>query len=269
MPEGHIIHRLAAENRKAFGGRPVQVSSPQGRFADDAKLIDGQVLAEAEATGKHLFLGFEEGAWVHIHLGLYGGFTFGTGPAPAAVGMVRLRLETDDAHADLRGPNTCALITGAEKAAVAARLGPDPLRADADPEAAWRRISASRTTVAALLMDQKVLAGVGNVYRAEVLFRHGINPHRAGRDLARSEWDTIWADLVALMREGVGAGRIDTVRPEHTPEAMGRPPRLDDHGGEVYVYRRAAMPCLVCGTDVRTESHASRNLFWCPTCQAA
>lgn len=93
MPEGHIIHRLAAESTEAFGGRPVRVSSPQGRFADDAKLIDGQVLAGAEAIGKHLFLGFEEGAWVHVHLGLYGGLTFGAGPAPAPVGLIRLRLE--------------------------------------------------------------------------------------------------------------------------------------------------------------------------------
>ncbi|MFC8450566.1 Fpg/Nei family DNA glycosylase [Kitasatospora sp. NPDC057223] len=269
MPEGHIIHRLAAENFTAFGKRPVRVSSPQGRFAADAELIDGQLLTEAEATGKHLFLGFEEGAWLHIHLGLYGGFTFAEGPAPAPVGLVRLRLENDDSYADLRGPTTCELLTAAGKAAVHARLGPDPLRADADAGLAWRRISASRTTVAALLMDQKVLAGVGNVYRAEVLFRLGISPHRAGRDLTRAEWDAIWADLVALMHEGVDAGRIDTVRPEHTPEAMGRPPRVDDHGGEVYVYRRAAMPCLVCGTAVRTEQHAARNLFWCPRCQQA
>ncbi|MFE7194207.1 Fpg/Nei family DNA glycosylase [Kitasatospora sp. NPDC057541] len=270
MPEGHIIHRLAAENHRAFGGRPVRASSPQGRFADGAKLIDGRELVAAEATGKHLFLGFGEDAWVHVHLGLYGGFTFGAtadGPVPEPVGLVRLRLENDEHYADLRGPNTCALITDAEKAAVAARLGPDPLRADADPDAAWRRIAGSRTTVAALLMDQKVLAGVGNVYRAEVLFRHGIDPQLPGRALRRAEWDAVWADLVTLMREGVGAGRIDTVRPEHTPEAMNRPPRVDDHGGEVYVYRRAGQPCLICATDIRTEQHASRNLFWCPTCQ--
>jgi len=267
VPEGHIIHRLAAENFKTFGDRPARVSSPQGRFAEGAALIDGQLLAEAEAHGKHLFLGFETGAWLHIHLGLYGGFTFGSGPAPDPVGLIRLRLENDEAYADLRGPTTCELLTPAEKAAVHARLGPDPLRPDAAPATAWQRISRSGSTIAALLMDQKVLAGVGNVYRAEVLFRLGINPHRPGRDLTRAEWDAIWADLVALMHEGVGAGRIDTVRPEHTPEAMGRPPRVDDHGGEVYVYRRTAMPCLVCGADVRTEKHAARNLFWCPGCQ--
>ncbi|WP_405010380.1 Fpg/Nei family DNA glycosylase [Kitasatospora sp. NBC_01539] len=266
MPEGHIIHRLAGENHRAFGGRPVRVASPQGRFADGAERLDGRTLDEAEAHGKHLFLGFGED-WLHIHLGLYGGFTFGDGRAPAPIGLVRLRMANDDGYADLRGPNTCELLGPGEKKAVHDRLGPDPLRPDADPDAAWRRISRSSTTVAALLMDQKVLAGVGNVYRAEVLFRLGINPHRAGRDVTRREWDAIWSDLVSLMADGVGAGRIDTVRPEHTPQAMGRPPRVDDHGGEVYVYRRTAMPCLVCRTPVRTESHAARNLFWCPSCQ--
>lgn len=116
-------------------------------------------------------------------------------------------------------------------------------------------------------MDQKVIAGVGNVYRAEVLFRHGIDPYRAGRDLTRAEWDTIWADLGELMREGVRNNRIDTVRPEHLPEAMGRPPRKDDHGGEVYVYRRANLPCHICRTEIRTADLVSRNLFWCPRCQ--
>jgi endonuclease-8/formamidopyrimidine-DNA glycosylase len=72
---------------------------------------------------------------------------------------------------------------------------------------------------------------------------------------------------VLLMAEGVRVGRIDTVRPEHTPEAMGRPPRVDDHGGEVYVYRRAGLPCLVCGTPVAAAQVAARNLFWCPGCQ--
>jgi endonuclease-8 len=77
----------------------------------------------------------------------------------------------------------------------------------------------------------------------------------------------MWEDLVALMAEGVRTGRIDTVRPEHTPEAMGRPPRVDDHGGEVYVYRRTGQPCHVCGAPVRTEELLGRNLFWCPRCQ--
>jgi endonuclease-8 len=290
MPEGHTIHRLAAGIAERFGGRPVRVDSPQGKFADGAALIDGQVLAAADAHGKHLFLGFPGFAdfspgsgdawadtwadtwvetWVHIHLGLYGKVSLGSGPPPPPAGQIRLRLVGSDAYAELRGPNTCALVGRAERQAIRERLGPDPLRADADadPGLAWRRIAVSRTPIAVLLLDQRVLAGVGNVYRAEVLFRHGIDPHRPGRELGRAAWDAIWADLAELMAEGVRTGRIDTVRPEHTPEAMGRPPRVDDHGGEVYVYRRAGQPCHLCGARVRTAALAGRNLFWCPGCQ--
>ncbi|WP_030383072.1 MULTISPECIES: Fpg/Nei family DNA glycosylase [unclassified Streptomyces] len=272
MPEGHTIHRLAQDYARFTGGAArgaLRVSSPQGKFADAAALLDRTALTATEAHGKHLFLGFAATGWVHIHLGLFGKVAFGDAPAPPPTDTVRLRLADDTGYVDLRGPTTCALITDPEKQAIHARLGPDPLRADADPDAAYRRISRSRTTIAALLMDQKIVAGVGNVYRAEVLFRHGIDPYRPGRDLTPAEWDAIWADLVELMHEGVRLNRIDTVRPAHTPEAMGRPPRVDDHGGEVYVYRRANLPCHLCGTPVRTAGLAGRNLFWCPTCQTA
>ncbi|MFI1797247.1 Fpg/Nei family DNA glycosylase [Streptomyces sp. NPDC020379] len=267
MPEGHTIHRLAQDHAERFRGQKIRVTSPQGKFSDSAALLDGHGLTTAEAHGKHLFLGFAEHGWIHIHLGLFGKYTFGGAPVPPPTDTVRLRLATATAYADLRGPTTCALVTDGEKQAIHDRLGPDPLRAEDDGEAAWARVSRSRTTVAALLMDQKVIAGVGNVYRAEVLFRHGIDPYRLGRDLTRSEWDAIWSDLVDLMREGVRNNRIDTVRPEHTPEAMGRPPRVDDHGGEVYVYRRARQACHICGGEIRTADLAARNLFWCPGCQ--
>ncbi|MGP3978440.1 Fpg/Nei family DNA glycosylase [Streptomyces sp. 8N114] len=275
MPEGHTIHRLARDVADRFAGHPLDASSPQGKFADGAALLDGAALTATEAHGKHLFLGFGPLGWVHIHLGLYGTLRFGEGPPPAPVGQIRLRLATRPGvhpegplhYAELRGPTRCELLTAPEKQAISDRLGPDPLRAASDPEAAWARISRSRTSIAALLMDQKIVAGVGNVYRAEVLFRHGIDPYRAGRDLTRAEWEAVWSDLVTLMTDGVRKNRIDTVRDEHTPEAMGRPPRVDDHGGEVYVYRRAAQPCLVCGSPVATAELAARNLFWCPTCQ--
>ena len=116
-------------------------------------------------------------------------------------------------------------------------------------------------------MDQTVLVGVGNVYRAELLFRHRIDPMRPGSTLRRGQFDAMWQDLVELMGYGVRTGRIDTVRPEHTPEEMGREPRRDDHGGEVYVYRRQHQACHVCGGTVRTQVLAGRNLFWCPRCQ--
>lgn len=267
MPEGHTIHRLAADYAERFLGTTPRVSSPQGKFSDAAALLDGAELTHTEAHGKHLFLGFRETDWVHIHLGLFGKVNFGDTPAPPPTDTVRLRLTNPTSYVDLRGPTTCTLLTDDEKTAIHTRLGPDPLREDATPQRAYEKISRSRTTIAALLMDQKIIAGVGNVYRAEVLFRHNIDPYRAGKDITEREWTKIWTDLVDLMREGVRNNRIDTVRPEHTPEAMGRPPRKDDHGGEVYVYRRATMPCLICATEVRTADLANRNLFWCPTCQ--
>lgn len=242
-------------------------SSPQGRFAD-AKLLHDDVLSRAEAWGKHLFVCFDgTGEQVHIHLGIYGTLRFMAG-SPSVVGQVRWRISDGVTTADLRGPNACDLLTPPEVATILARLGPDPLRSDADAGAFIDRVRRSRAPIATLLMDQAVIAGVGNVYRAEVLFRLGIDPFTPGKDLDREVVEAIWADLVALMAIGVERGRIDTVRPEHEPEAMGRPPRQDDHGGEVYVYRRDDQPCWVCGDVVRTQRVAARNLFWCPRCQA-
>ncbi|MFN8190020.1 MAG: zinc finger domain-containing protein [Nocardioidaceae bacterium] len=274
MPEGHTLRRLADEISGTFAGAPVRVSSPQGRFAAEAALLDGATLDGADSAGKHLFLEFEGDRIVHIHLGLIGGFAVhpAVTEVPPPVGAVRLRLigrrpGGDPAYADLRGATQCELVGPQARDAVVAKLGPDPLRPDADPDRAWAKISRSDRSIGELLMDQGILAGVGNVYRAEVLFRHRMHPLRPGRTLRRSQFLAIWADLVELMADGVRVGRIDTVRPEHTPEAMGRAPRVDDHGGEVYVYRRAGQPCLVCGSLVRTDVLAGRNSFWCPQCQ--
>ncbi|MGH3747348.1 MAG: Fpg/Nei family DNA glycosylase, partial [Micromonosporaceae bacterium] len=191
----------------------------------------------------------------------------GTSPAPPPVGQVRLRWENPQTYVDLRGPSACELITEGERDELRARLGADPLRADADPARAGERISRSRAPIGQLLLDQSVVAGVGVAYRAEALFRLGVHPWRPGRELGSAGWQALWGDLSELMRDGVRAGRIDTVRPEHTPEAMHRPPRQDRHGGEVYVYRRAGQPCLVCGEVVRRGELAARNLYWCPRCQ--
>ncbi|HSV39277.1 MAG TPA: DNA-formamidopyrimidine glycosylase family protein [Nocardioidaceae bacterium] len=267
MPEGHTLRRLADDLDATFGGLMVQVSSPQGRFTESAGLLDGSRVVNADSAGKHLFVEFEEERFVHVHLGLIGTFAVVHGPVAAPVGQVRLRIATATAYADLRGATQCELVTREKRDLIVAALGPDPLRKDADPGKAWARISRSHRPIGDLLMDQEVLAGVGNVYRAEVLYRHRVHPLRPGNTLRRSQFQKMWDDLVELMTYGVRTGRIDTVRHEHTPEAMGRPPRVDDHGGEVYVYRRTDQPCLVCGTKIRTSVLVGRNLFWCPRCQ--
>lgn len=269
MPEGHTLHRLARLHQRRFAGEPVRVTSPQGRFAAEAERLDGATFVRADAHGKHLFHDYGPAGVVHVHLGLYGAFSESPLPETPPVGQVRMRLVGRTHWTDLRGPTRCELLTEPEAEAITARLGPDPLRSDARPELAWQRISRSRTSIAALLMDQKVLSGVGNVYRAEILFRHGLAPTLAGRDLDEALWKDMWDDLVVLMRRGVRSGRIDTVADEHLPEVTGRAPRQDRHGGEVYVYRRAGMPCLVCGTPVAQSELVGRNLYWCPTCQPA
>ena len=104
------------------------------------------------------------------------------------------------------------MATTQEVDAVIARLGPDPLRADADPDRAWRRIVKSPRSIADLLMDQAVLAGVGNVYRSEILFRHRVDPWRPGRDIRPVTWRTLWRDLLLLMPIGVQLGQIITMR---------------------------------------------------------
>jgi endonuclease-8 len=273
VPEGHTLHRLATTLGDAFAGRQVRVSSPQGRFSESAALLDGRVLESAEAYGKHLFLSFGDGPAqdvVHVHLGLYGRFDVNPadGPVPEPVGQVRLRLAGAAAYADLRGATACELLTPAEREAVLARLGPDPLRTSADPGEAWERIRRSRAPIAGLLMDQSVVAGVGNVYRAELLFRHRIDPFRPGRSLRARQWQEMWDDLVDLMNDGVRTGRIDTVRAEHLTDAEHDAEQQSaPRRGHSYVYRRAGEPCRVCGTRVRTQALQTRNLYWCVKCQ--
>lgn len=272
MPEGHTLHRLARRQQRFFGGQRVRVTSPQGRFSQEAGRLDGLVFRRAEAWGKHLIHRYtsdrlgpvDSGLMVHVHLGIYGAFSEEPTPMAQPVGQVRMRIEGSDVGTDLRGPAACELYTPADLDALVARLGPDPLRGDADPELAWRTISTSRRAIGALLMDQKVLAGVGNVYRAEVLFRAGIDPHRPGTTISRAEFDDLWADLLFLMPIGVRRGKMHVIRPD------------DDHGApsyavdrpRTYVYRRAGEACRVCGNPIALQEMESRNLFWCPTCQS-
>lgn len=263
MPEGHTLHRLARLHQRRFARAPVLVSSPQGRFADGAAAVNGRVLKKATAWGKHLFHHYDGGRVVHVHLGLYGKFNEVRVPMPLPVGQVRMRMIGEEYGTDLRGPTVCEVIEEPDIDDIVARLGPDPLRRDADESLAWGRIRKSRRPIGALLMDQTVLAGVGNVYRNELLYRHRINPYRMGTQIGEAEFDAMWTDLVELMRVGLRRGKIITIRREDDhgfpPYRPGRP--------RSYVYRRAHEPCRICGTGILHAELEGRNLFWCPNCQ--
>jgi len=234
VPEGHTLHRLAQSVDAAFAGTTPAVSSPQGPFAEGAALLDGRQVVEATAYGKHLFVEFDGEAWLNVHLGLIGKFSVdritGYASVPPPWGAVRLRMVNQDYVADLRGAILCQVVTPDEAAATVARLGPDPLRSDADPERAWAKISRSGRTIAELLMDQAAVAGVGNVYRCEVLFRHRVSPFRPGREIRRRTWEAIWDDLVRLMPLGVAFNQIltmdDQVEEAERLVAAGQVPEL-------------------------------------------
>lgn len=264
MPEGHTLHTLARDQNARFAGKTVWVSSPQGRFADGAALVDGRVLEQVGAYGKHLFASFAGGRIVHVHLGLYGKFAAGIGHPPEPRGALRMRWVADENWTDLRGATACEVLLPAEVDAILTRLGPDPLQRRANGKAAFARISRSRAPIAGLLMDQTVLAGVGNVFRAELLYRHLVPPSLAGRNLDLEIWAAMWRDLVTLMKAGVRSGRIITTRPGDRDRRSGNVRREDAH----YVYRRTGLPCRVCGTPVAMQLLQLRKLYWCPTCQA-
>lgn len=310
MPEGHTVHRIARQFERDFVGHRLAVSSPQGRFAAGAALLDGRELLTSAAVGKQLFLGFEGDRVLRVHLGLYGAWDFlgvvsplvdGAGAVgslgaprvrrsvrmgegeqegdegaetedfpPAPVGQVRVRLSTGATVADLRGPTACEVLDPAATAAALAKLGPDPaVEADVqgldDPGAVMvQRLTARGTPVGQLLMDQAVVAGIGNIYRAEMLYRARLDPHVPGKRVPAETARALWDDWTALLADGIRTGVMITR--EDLDEA-GRAAALRDPAVRHWVYGRAGEPCRTCGTPVVVEEMAGRKLYWCPTCQ--
>lgn len=185
---------------------------------------------------------------------------------PPVVGQVRLRLLTSSTCADLRGPTACALQTPDEMLATVAKLGPDPLVGDpAEGEERFVQIVRRKpTAIALLLMDQSVVSGIGNVYRAEMLYRARLDPHTPGRDVPEEIVRQLWRDWVRLLSIGVETGQMmtmDDLSAEQYRAAMAS--RDDRH----WVYHRAGLPCRVCGTEIALEEIGARKLYWCPFCQ--
>jgi len=261
MPEGHTIHRLARDHTRDLAKQSLAVSSPQGRAVQAAAALDGGAIEKVDAYGKHLLYRWSTGDTLHVHLGLYGTFRRLPSPPPEPRGALRLRLRGEQFTADLRGPIACELLEAPREELLLARLGPDPLRRDGDPERFAANLRRRRLPIGAALMDQAVIAGVGNVYRAEVLLIAGIDPRRSARDLSAGEMRAVWDITKRLLTAGVKANRIVT-RPREAGR-KGRVPRRE----AVYVYRREA--CARCGGPVERYELAARTMYACPACQPA
>jgi endonuclease-8 len=294
MPEGNEIHRWAERHEAAFAGKPVMVDGPQGRFTD-GEMLSGRKLVRVRAQGKHLGYDFGKDLILHVHLGLQGDFTEGSGPLPEVRGALRLRLwsaakvklpavpgeskrhgwySSDDgtghlapeevAWVELRGPTDCSVWSEEQWETLLGRLGVDALNSDA-PDKAFAKMAKSKKSIGLLLMEQDVFAGIGNIYRAELLYRARQSPFTAGRDVAPAVLQKIWKDMGPLMRAGMVDRRIVTTRVKDRPHKTGKTQVGEEH----YVYRRNGKPCWVCGTKViKQEGFGGRNLFWCPVCQA-
>jgi endonuclease VIII len=261
MPEGHTIHRLADDLAHDLGGRPVRAEVRQDRFREGAARLDGRVLLDTSAHGKHLFLHFEGADVLAVHLGLIGKFARHPRPAPEPSPNLRLRLTGEHAAWDLTGPMTCELRGPDVVDEVAAALGPDPLRRDADPGRFVGAVLASRKPIGALLLDQSVIAGIGNVYRAELLHLAGIHPDRPGRSLTEDDARTLWRLAVEQLRLGRRRNRIVTV--PLAGRRLASIPR--EESWHVYKQER----CRSCGDDVVLTAVGNRTSYACATCQPA
>ena len=237
------------------------LGSPNGRSDAVAQTIDGKRLRTVEALGKHLFYVFGADTQLHIHLGRFGNFHEGELPLPEIRGILRLRLWNAKRWLELRGAITIEVIDRAQRARIGERIGSDPLDDDADPALAYAKIVKSRSPIGLLLMDQSVVSGIGNIYRSELLFRHGVHPRRPGNAVSRATWNAMWRDMRTLMDDAVVRGRIVTTDP-----AERRYPKRANVASEdrFYAYHRAGKPCRRCGTTILTDTIATRNVYWCP-----
>lgn len=294
MPEGNEIHRWAERHEAAFAGRVVHMDGPQGRFLE-CDMLHGRKLLRVMAVGKHLGYDFGKDRILHVHLGLQGDFTEGSGPLLAVRGALRLRMwnaakiklpaapgvskkhawySSDDgtghiqpeqiSWVELRGPNDCKVYTQAQWNALLERLGPDPLNGD-KPDKALERVAKSKKAIGMLLMEQDVFAGIGNIYRAELLFRARQSPFTAGREVSAAVVKKMCKEAAPLMRAGMVDRRIVTTLAKDRLQKKGPVQVGDEH----YVYRRNGEPCRVCGITIqKMEGFAGRNLFWCLVCQS-
>ncbi|MFM8927721.1 MAG: Fpg/Nei family DNA glycosylase [Rhodoluna sp.] len=262
MPEGHSVQRTANWFNKHLAGTKIKVDSPQGRFSESAKLVNNRRLLTARAIGKQLFLDFDNQQTVRVHLGIYGKWRYFESIETESIGQVRARFFNKNHLADLRGPTVCEVIPTDEVAHHERRLGPDPTNPDPrklNQQRFIQRVLSSKSAIGLLLMNQSVISGVGNVYRAELLFRARVSPHRLGIELSEGQALEIWQDAVKLMKIGVAKGFMVTREEQLSSKKI--------HDERNYVYKREGLKCLRCKGKVVLEVMASRKLYYCPGCQ--
>lgn len=250
------------------------IGAPRKRIGEQEKVLPSHVGAQELAHGETV-------------TELRASSTGAVWNPPEPRGQVRVRILGEHAVADLTGPTACEIISWSEASAHIKKLGPDPIRTDADSSLFVEKAVKKKVAIGQLLMDQSVIAGVGNIYRAEALFRAGLDPYTPGNNVPAETLRGIWDDLVILMRDGVKTGAIVTTEPEDRDKgidpvalaelhAAGRAVTRQNTDGvpgavpreeSFYVYHRQGQPCRVCGTPIALADMQARKLYWCAHCQ--
>ncbi len=249
MPEGDTIWRTAATLRTALEGKRLVAARP-----DALKRLTGTTVTEVRPVGKHLLIRFDNGLAIHSHMRMRGAWhVYKRGePWRRPTWQVKALLETDDAVAVCFAAPVVDLVR--DESTKVGHLGPDILSDAwmvADIVARARLVGA--TAIGELLLDQRVTAGIGNVYRCEALWQRRVNPWTKSAQLTDQ-------DLAAL---------FESARQAMLANLKGRYERLFPGYGKAAVHGRGGRPCPRCGTRirVRAQGELARLTYWCPACQ--
>jgi endonuclease VIII len=257
MPEGDVVWRTARQLHDALAGRVLVRSDFRvPRFATTD--LSGRAVTETVSRGKHLLTRVEGDITVHTHLRMDGSWRIGPAAGyPPRDHRVRLVLANSQWQAVGRQLGVVEVVRTSQESRAVGHLGPDLLGPDWDRDEAVRRLAADPArAIGEAVMDQRNLAGIGNLYKAETLFLRGVSPWRLVGEVGELP------GLVELAQRLLDANkeRIGQV-------ATGNPAR----GEQTWVYGRAGQPCRRCGTAIRRADQGpvaeERATFWCPACQ--
>ena len=275
MPEGDTIFRTARTLQKVLAGhRATKFDTAYAHLArvnDDAP-IAGRMIERCEAAGKHVLIVFEGDLILRTHMRMNGswhvyrhGERWWRGPQ-----AMRVRVDTADWVAVAFDVPVAEFVTAKQLASTdpVAALGPDLLKPRFDRDEAIRRVrTAGALPIAQALLDQRLVAGIGNVYKSEVLFLAGVHPDTPASAVAQDALERVMDLARSLLQANVVDGTPAAIQ---TYRSLRRADRRSDPEDSLWVYSRGGKPCRKCGAAIASQKMGldARATYWCPTCQA-
>jgi formamidopyrimidine-DNA glycosylase len=273
LPEVESLRRILARSARGRTFVAAKVNEPRLRrvvTADFANAIANRTIERVGRRAKYLILELSGGAVMLVHLGMSGSLThrhpgFDAGPFDPRHDHIEFTLDDGSllVFNDPRRFGLMKLVPRDELDSIAELkgLGPEPLGDGFAADYFWRATRGRTASIKNLLMDQRIVAGVGNIYASEILFRAAVRPTRRAGRVTRKEVDLIVAATRDILHEAIGS-RGTTFRSYR--DSRGQPGRFAER---LKVYGREAKPCLICATPIRAIVVGQRSSFYCPRCQ--